>query len=228
MVECRRMYKKNGGPYTFCVPGPKGSITSGQQSLSNQQKSKSQAKKPSTPPPKKPSGPPPKKPRGPPKNKAGVRLPKGPPKNKAGVRLPKGPAPKKPATKPAVNKVSRKLIANRGRPTKPAPRKLGTTAGKARITQMLEDRATLEAARGRTPASRTPAPGFRRTYDDRVQNFLRTDPMIQRSIATVIILQVRKYRLRTVSVIRSGMKNGFIYLESKRLDTLKNILNKTQ
>ena len=108
MVECRRMYNKNGGAYTFCVPGPKGSITSGQQSLSNQRKSKSQAKKPSGRPPKKPSGAPPKKPR-------------GPPKNKAGVKLPKGPAPKR-ATKPAVNKVSRKLINNRGRPTKPAPR----------------------------------------------------------------------------------------------------------
>tara|TARA_R110000787_G_scaffold55681_1_gene128506 strand:- start:5225 stop:5566 length:342 start_codon:yes stop_codon:yes gene_type:complete len=45
----------------MCVPGPKGSITAGVQSLSNQRKAKKSAKKPSGPPPKKTSGPPPKK-----------------------------------------------------------------------------------------------------------------------------------------------------------------------
>ena len=88
MVECRNMKRKNGSVYTMCVPGPKGSITAGVQSLSNQRKAKNK--------PQKPSGPPPKKTR------------------KTTTKA----APKK----PTVNKVSRKLVANRGRPTKPTPK----------------------------------------------------------------------------------------------------------
>ena len=64
----------------------------------------------------------------------------------------------------------------------------GKAAGRARMTQMLADRATL--AMWERPQ---PAPGpYGAEYDAKIQNFLRTDPMLQGNIAKNMRLRAER------------------------------------